>query len=314
MSLLKLVYNPESKNAMKSRDPFTVEGDGDYILCTFNTDRTSKQIPEKIDLPLGWVYCHYTNNNALMIGLLPTAWKTLFNHFTKKEVNGKWVDDLDKLKVVDELGEVFEENKGRMIIYCDPHPGVAEFVKFYHGQWVNVQTSVLTKDTDKIIRALKAYETEDEDDEIFAECFMGEDWECDTSYTIIPCKRGRRSVPLLVHPETREPLTRQEEKDGVKAVPLISLIGDLPVVRGGGKKRKTVGERYSENLAVILQETGCKDFDSVLELAFNDPVRLQLHYANIGITLSLTQELNEQSIKQYWDEKAKQNTASNEEE
>lgn len=314
MSLLRLAYDPQAKNVMKVRDPYNVEGDGEYILCSFESDRSTKEVPEKLDLPLGWVYCHYTNSNALMIGLFPTAWDTLFNHFTKKQVDGKWVDDAEKTAYIAELQSKFEANKGRLIIYCDGHQGVSEFIKYYHGQWVNVGLSVLTKDGDKITKVLKSIDDDNVDEALFNECFMG-DWENSEDYTVIPASKiGKRNIPLLVDPESKEPLDKAAQKEGKPGIPLVSLADDLPVIRNTGSKRKSSADRYKENLNALLEVTGCKDFDALLVMAFENPVALQMHYGLLGTTLHLNKEMLDISISKYWDNQAKQDEKTQEEE
>ncbi len=297
MTTLKPLYNSQAK---KSYDPVDVEGDGTWILYGMNTDIGTKQVPNEIDISFGVCYCHATNDQSVLFTLCNKAWTGLTNHFLKKKNDsGNWVEDADKVKAFEEVKLISSKNKGRSVIYAAGHEGLEAIIKHYNGKWIKLDGQLLTKDATKVTTLLVGIDSGNIDEDLASEVTNG-DIALLPTYSDVP-RAGLKGKPLpvLIDPDTKEVVTKDDMKESdVLGIPLALEKINLPVVRfTQGNRGKSSKDKYNENLAVILEVTGCADMDALVQKALDDPMRIRLAYATLGSGYALSEAEFEAAVK-----------------
>ncbi len=297
MASLKPLYDSQSK---KDYDPIEVDNDGTWFLFGLEADRSSKEVPTEVSIDFGTCYCYANESIKLLVTMCGTIWSTDCNHFVmSKGSDDKWKDDPKKIEERDKKGEDFLKNKGRSIVYVAGHEGLEALVTHFAGKWINAKGLIKSKDAGKVQGALIAMASDDWDESSTRDIFTAEVYELSGFDDVPANRRGKRLLPTLCDSETGETLTIEEmEETNILGMPLVLSVATLPTVKfTKGYQRKSAAQIYQENLALVLEKGGVSDFDSLIQLALDNPKRVQMIYATLGQPYALSNDEYQASIK-----------------
>lgn len=297
MVSLKPLYDNQKK---VEYEPIDINNDGSWYLFQLYYDRQAKEIPTELSIDFGTCYCYANGDVKLLVTMCSTIWSTECSHFLMSEgSDGKWKNDPEKKKACDAKGEVFLENKGRSIIYVAGHEGLEALVTHFSGKWIYSKGLIKSKDPAQVQAALMAMASDDWDESQTKNIFTGEVYEL-TDYSSVPVnRRKKRLLPTLCDDETGEIIPDSELKENnILALPLVLKHGNLPTVKfSKGSRAKTPAQKYDDNLAVILEKSGCDSFEALIKASLDNPHRIRMHYAMLGIPYALSADEYESSIK-----------------
>ena len=271
-------YNKDSDT--KKYLPIEVEGGEPIVLYSLNTDRTTKQIPDEVTLSYNHAYCHIANGNHWLLVKNSDVWKSQTNHFFMEQVDGKWKETDKKLAEKKVYEDAVSKGKGASAICLDGHPACEALIKHYHDQWISLDISIVSKDSEAMTTLLSSLDEGDPSEDAFAKVLSGNSKEM----PIVHATPNDFRTNALKKPF---PHVAYEEDSFTPLVVVQSLLPSLSKPR----QSKSESQKAEEMLKAVTSYLKIEGYDALVEMAVERPVSVMVAFALHRSSLPLTMDV-----------------------